>query len=70
MAIVGAMTLARRMKEVPPGTLVVPGAQVLPLNLLDPSAPHDKPLAVEARGTEEVAELLGIPDDHDPTKRD
>lgn len=70
MAIVGAMTLARRMKEVPRGALVVPGAQVLPLNLLDPSAPRDKPLAVEAHGTEEVAELLGIPDDHEPSKRD
>lgn len=70
MAIVGAMTLARRMKEVPPGAMVVPGAQVLPLNLIDPSAPRDKPLALEAHSTEEVAELLGIPDDHDPSKRD
>lgn len=68
MAIVGAMTLARRMKEVPPGAFVVPGAQVLPLNLLDPSAPRDKPVAVEAHNTEEVAELLGIPEDHDPSK--
>lgn len=70
MAIVGAMTLARRMKELPPGAAVVPGAQVIPLNLLDPSAPRDEPLAVEAHSTEEVAELLGIPDDHDPSKRD
>ena len=70
MAIVGAMTLARRMKELPPGAAVVPGAQVIPLNLLDPSAPRDKPLAAEAHSTEEVAELLGIPDDRDPSKRD
>lgn len=70
MAIVGAMTLARRIKELPPGAAVVPGAQVIPLNLLDPSAPRDEPLAVEAHTTEEVAELLGIPDDRDPSKRD
>jgi NADH-quinone oxidoreductase subunit J len=70
MAIVGAMTLARRIKELPPGAAVIPGAQVIPLNLLDPSAPRDEPLAVEAHGTAEVAELLGIPDDHNPSKRD
>jgi len=70
MAIVGAMTLARRLKELPPGAAVIPGGQVLPLNLLDPTAPRDEPLAVEAHGTTEVADLLGIPDDHDPSKRD
>ena len=70
MAIVGAMTLARRMKELPPGAAVIPGAQVIPLNLLDPSARRDEPLAVEANSTEEVAELLGIPDDHNLSKRD
>jgi NADH-quinone oxidoreductase subunit J len=70
MAIVGAMTLAQRIKEVPPGAVVVPGAQVLPLSLLDPNAPRDEPIAVKAHSTEEVAEVLGIPDDHDSSKRD
>jgi len=70
MAIVGAMTLARRIKELPPGAAVVPGAQVVPLHVLDPSAPLDEPLAVEAHGTERVAEILGVPDPHDTTKRD
>lgn len=70
MAIVGAMTLARRLQELPPGAAVIPGAQVLPLNLLDPGARRDEPVAVEADGTAEVAELMGIPDDHDLSKRD
>jgi NADH-quinone oxidoreductase subunit J len=70
MAIVGAMTLARRLKELPAGAAVIPGAQVLPLNLLDPGARRDEPVAVEAHDTAEAAELLGIPDDHDLSKRD
>ncbi len=64
MAMVGAMTLARRLREIPPGAGVRTGAQVLPLNLLDPTAARDKALGVEAHGTEEVSELLGIPDEH------
>lgn len=70
MAIVGAMTLARRIKEIPPGAAVVPGAQVLPLHLFDPNIALDDTRAVEAHGSDEVAEVLGVPDDHDPTKRD
>jgi NADH-quinone oxidoreductase subunit J len=70
MAIVGAMTLARRLKETSSGVAVVPGATVLPLHLLDPTAPLDEPLAVEAYGTDEVAKLLDITDEHDPSKRD
>ena len=70
MAIVGAMTLARRIRELPPGAAVVPGAQVVPLHVLDPGARMDEPLAVEAYGTEQVAETLGISDPHDRTKRD
>jgi NADH-quinone oxidoreductase subunit J len=70
MAIVGAMTLARRIKEIPPGAAVVPGAQVLPLHLFDPNIALDDTRAVEANGSDEVAEVLGVPDDHDPTKRD
>lgn len=70
MAIVGAMTLARRIKEIPPGAAVVPGAQVLPLHMFDPTIPLDDTRGVEAHGTDEVAEVLGLPDDRDPTKRD
>jgi NADH-quinone oxidoreductase subunit J len=70
MAIVGAMTLARRIKEIPPGAAVVPGAQVLPLHMFDPTVALDDTRAVEAHGSDEVAEVLGVPDDHDRTKRD
>ena len=70
MAIVGAMTLARRIKEIPPGAAVVPGAQVLPLHMFDPTIALDDTRAVEAHGSDEVAEVLGVPDDHNPTKRD
>lgn len=70
MAIVGAMTLARRSGTLPPGARVVPGAQVLPLNVIDPRVPFDDTTAIEAHTTEEVAKILGTPDDHDPAKRD
>ena len=70
MAIVGAMTLARRTAELPPGARVVPGAQVLALNMIDPSVPIDDTTAIEAHTTIEVAKRLRIPDDHDPAKRD
>jgi NADH-quinone oxidoreductase subunit J len=70
MAIVGAMTLARRTAELPPGARVVPGAQVLPINMIDPTGPSDDTTAIEAHTTIEVAKRLGIPDDHDPAKRD
>ena len=70
MAIVGAMTLARRIKEIPPGAAVVPGAQVLPLHMFDPSVPLSDTRAVEAHGTDEVSEVLGLTDEHDPKKRD
>jgi NADH-quinone oxidoreductase subunit J len=70
MAIVGAMTLARRIKEIPPGAAVVPGAQVLPLHIFDPSIPLSDTRGVEAHATAEVSEVLGLPAEHDPTKRD
>jgi len=70
MAIVGAMTLARRTAELPPGARVVPGAQVLALNMIDPRVPIDDTTAIEAHTTIDVAKRLGIPDDHDPAKRD
>lgn len=70
MAIVGAMTLARRLKEVPPGAAVVPGSQVLALNLLDPSVPLDDTRAVVARTTDEVRQTLGVPDNQTGPNRD
>jgi NADH-quinone oxidoreductase subunit J len=70
MAIVGAMTLARRIKEIPPGAAVVPGAQVLPLHMFDSTIALDDTRAVEAHGSDEVADVLGVSDEHDPTKRD
>ena len=70
MAIVGAMTLARRTAELPPGARVVPGAQVLPIKMIDPTGPSDDTTAIEGHTTIEVAKRLGIPDEHDPAKRD
>lgn len=70
MAIVGAMTLAKRIKDVPPGAGVVPGSQVLALKMIDPSVPLDDTRAVESHTTDEVRETLGIPDDQDASKRE
>lgn len=69
MAIVGAMTLTRRAATLSPNMGVVPGNQVIALNVIDPTAPDDT-TALEAHSTFEAAELLGVPDDHDPLKRD
>jgi NADH-quinone oxidoreductase subunit J len=70
MAIVGAMTLARRIREFPPGTRVVPGGQVLALNVIEPNLRLDDTTRVESHNTFEAAELLGLADEHDPSKRD
>lgn len=58
MAIVGAMTLARRA-TLPPGAKVVPGAAVLPAHLVKPVAVEDD-TPVEAATSEEAERLLGI----------
>ena len=42
MAIVGAMTLARRATSIPPSALVVPGSQVLTRATVDPNAVGDE----------------------------
>jgi NADH-quinone oxidoreductase subunit J len=61
MAIVGAMTLARRSGLLPPDARVVPGEQQLPLSLVEPTAGRlDDPVIVETHGTDEAARLLGI----------
>jgi hypothetical protein len=58
MAIVGAMTLARRGGLLPPNARVIPGAQQLPVHLVDPRARPDDLRPVETDTTEEAAQLL------------
>jgi len=69
MAIVGAMTLARRASIIPANALVIPGAQVLTKATVDPLAVGDA-TPVVAHSTEEAARLLGEDDPHDPSKID
>jgi hypothetical protein len=69
MAIVGAMTLARRTGFLSPNARVVPGAQVLAISDIDPSASHEVQTAIEADTTKEAARVLGITDFRDPSKR-
>ena len=59
MAIVGAMTLARRGGLLPPGAGIVPGDQVFSKELLDRRDIGDLS-AVETHSTEEAARLLGV----------
>ena len=66
MAIVGAMTLARRGGLLSPNARVIPGAQTLPLSIVDPSVGHESTQALEADTTDEAARLLGyerVPDE-------
>lgn len=69
MAIVGAMTLARR-GILPPNARVVPGATVLPVSMFDRTAGHEDARGVEADTTDEAARLLGVEELRDPAKRD
>ena len=66
MAVVGAMTLARRGGLLPAGTGVVPGEQVLSKELLDRRDVGNL-TPVKTRTTDEAARLLGVneqrPDD-------
>jgi NADH-quinone oxidoreductase subunit J len=59
MAIVGAMSLARRSTILSSTARVVPGAQVLAMNIVDPRAVGDL-RAVETETTGEAAHLLGV----------
>jgi len=70
MAIVGAMTLARRGGLLPPNARVIPGAQQLPLSIVDPKAQPDDLRVVETDTTDEAARLLGIKGLRDQSKRD
>ena len=60
MAIVGAMTLARRGGLLSPTARLVPGAQQLPLSMVDPNAAPDDLRLVETETSDEAARLLGI----------
>ncbi|HEU5132020.1 MAG TPA: NADH-quinone oxidoreductase subunit J, partial [Pyrinomonadaceae bacterium] len=70
MAIVGAMTLARRGGLLSSTARVVPGAQVLPLSMVDPRAEPDDLRPVEADTSEEAARLMGITDFRNRSKRE
>jgi NADH-quinone oxidoreductase subunit J len=68
MAIVGAMTLARRGDIIASGAHVIPGAQVLTKAIVDKSAVGDA-TEVVTHSTAEAARLLGEDDPHDLEKR-
>lgn len=68
MAIVGAMTLARRGGLLASDARVIPGAQQLPLSMVDPRAAPDDLRLVETDSTQEAARLLGV--DSRNTERD
>ena len=70
MAIVGAMTLARRGGLLSPDARLIPGAQQLPLSLVDPRAAPDDLTPVETDSSEEAARLLGIGDSRSPSRED
>jgi NADH-quinone oxidoreductase subunit J len=59
MAIVGAMSLARRGGALPPNARVVPGAQVLARDLVYPTGEEDL-RAVKTSSTAAAAQLLGV----------
>lgn len=61
MAIVGAMSLARRANILSPGARVIPGAQSLPMDVVDPRRIGDA-TEVETDTTQEAAQLLGFGD--------
>lgn len=69
MAIVGAMSLARRTSILSPTARVVPGAQVLPMDLVSPLAGNDD-TPVETDSTIEAARLMGVEFQSDPDKRE
>jgi NADH-quinone oxidoreductase subunit J len=69
MAIVGAMSLARRTTVLSSTARVVPGATVLAMDIVNPRAVDDL-TPVEADTTTEAARLLGVDFQADPTKRE
>jgi len=69
MAIVGAMTLARRATQIPDNAIIIPGAQVLPKHTIAPNVVEDG-TPVTTHTTAEAAEALGEEDPHDLSKID
>jgi NADH-quinone oxidoreductase subunit J len=69
MAIVGAMSLARRSAPLSATARVVPGAQVLAMDIVNPRAVGDM-TAVETETTAEAAHLLGVDFQADANRRD
>ena len=67
MAIVGAMSLARRSNIISPTSRVVPGTQVLAMNMLDPLATDET--AVETDSTVEARFLMGVDRTSDTDER-
>jgi NADH-quinone oxidoreductase subunit J len=67
MAIVGAMTLARRATQLPENALVIPGSQVLPKHIVEPDDVADA-TPVISHTTAEAARVLGEEDPHDLSK--
>lgn len=59
MAIVGAMSLARRSTSLSPDARVVPGAQVLAMDIAQPHGVGDL-RAVESETSSEVAHTMGV----------
>lgn len=59
MAIVGAMSLARRSTILSSTARVVPGAQVLAMDIVNPRAVGDM-RPVQTQSTDEAAHLLGV----------
>jgi NADH-quinone oxidoreductase subunit J len=70
MAIVGAMTLARRGGLLPENARVVPGAQILASSEVDRLASHEHPTAVATHSTDEAAQLLELPTVRKETERE
>ena len=70
MAIVGAMTLARRGGLLSTSARVIPGVTTLPRSLVDPRATPDDLRPVEADSTDEAARLLGVTGLRDRSDRD
>ena len=70
MAIVGAMTLARRGGLLSTSARVIPGVTTLPRSLVDPRATPDDLRPVEADSTDEAARLLGVTGLRDLSDRD
>jgi NADH-quinone oxidoreductase subunit J len=70
MAIVGALTLARRVGILSPNARVIPGAQHIPLSIVNPDVGHESTSAIETDTTDEAARLLGYERSPDQSGRE